>query len=562
MFKRLFPILLTVIALVAGTAPAHAAPADTVLAFPFENVSKRAEYNWIGESFSEMLSELVDARGFTSVRPDERNLAYEREKLPPTAILTRATSIKVGERAGADMIIVGTYRVDGDKNSETLTATARLIDIREGRIVGNEFNRGGQLKDLQRIQGELAYDILFKRNPALPFSRDQFINDASRIPTEAFSDFMKAILTSDRQNKIAFLERAVDTYAKKAQGAFTQAVFELGRIYYLDNDWDDTIKWLARVESTYPRSNEAAFYLGVAYLNTKKTDKAVETLAALVPRMPLFEVYNNAGVAYLRAGRMEDAITYLKPAAAAATRDADTQFNYGYALWLKNDFAGVVAQMENTLKRKATDGEAFYLLAKANERLGKQTEAAAALDQAKRHLASFAQWETKRQIPDLARVKTRFSKTAYYRLQNDARDAESASTSVRTGGASAAAGGASAVDEALQRARDHFAANRDREALDELARILQVRPDSYEAHFLRGRVYERRGEYDKGLEALKAATFWNPRLLQAYVILGRIHVLQKNCAEAQSASTKALQIDPTSSEAVALKRLVESKCAK
>jgi tetratricopeptide (TPR) repeat protein len=559
MLKRFFPLFLVTLALAAGALPAHAAPADTVLAFPFENVSKRPEYNWIGESFSEMLSELLDARGFTAVRPDERNLAYERESIPSTAILTRATSIKVGERAGADMIIVGTYRVDGEKNAETVTATARLIDIREGRLVGREFNRGGQLKDLQRIQGELAYDILFQRNPALPFSRDQFINDATRIPNEAFSDFMKAILTSDRQNKIAFLERAIDTYLKKAQGNFTQAVFELGRIHYLDGKWDETVKWLGRVETTYPRYNEAAFYLGVAYANTKRNDKAVETFAALVPRMPLYEVYNNAGVVYLRAGRTDDAVTYLKPAAEAAVRDADTQFNYGYALWLKNDFAGAAAQMQNALKRKPTDGEALYLLGKANERLGKQADAASALDQSKRHLTSFAQWETKRQVPDLTRLKTRFSKLAYYKLQNDARDADAA-TNVQTGGASSA-GAASEVDDALQRARDHVAANRDREALDELARVLQVRPDSHEAHYLRGRVYERRGEYDKATQALKAATFWNPRLLQAYVILGRIYVLQKNCAEAQAAATKALQIDPAASEAIALRRLVESKCA-
>jgi cytochrome c-type biogenesis protein CcmH/NrfG len=208
--------------------------------------------------------------------------------------------------------------------------------------------------------------------------------------------------------------------------------------------------------------------------------------------------------------------------------------------------------MQNAVARKPTDGEAFYLLAKANERMGKAAEAGQALDQAKRFLPSFAQWETKKQITDLTRVKTRFSKTAYYRLQNDARGAAAAPTTEAAGGAT--------IDDALKRAGDDFAANRDREALDELSRVLQVRPDSYEAHYLRGRVFERRGEYDEAVKALKAATFWNPRLTGAYVILGRIYVLQKNCADARAAVTKALQIEPSSSEAVALKKLVDSKC--
>jgi tetratricopeptide (TPR) repeat protein len=565
MLDRIFSFVLIASLFTAiQPAPAPAAVADqaqdTVLAFPFENVTKRPEYNWIGESFSEMLSELLDLRGFITVRPDERNLAYERESLPSTAILTHATSIKVGERAGADMIIIGTYRVDGDKNSETITATARLVDIREGRLVGREFNRGGPLRDLQRIQGELAYDILLQRNPALPFSRDTFVSDATKVPAEAFSDFMKAVLTSDTKNKILFLERAIDTYAKAGKGSYSQAVFELGIVHYNANAWNDAIKWLSKVESSYSRQAEAAFYLGVCYLSTRQNDKAMQLYAQLVPRLPLYEVYGNAGVAFLRASRVNDSITYLKPAAEAATRDGDTQFNYGYALWLKNDFAGVAAQMDATVKRKPADGEAYYLLAKANERMGKTAESAAALDQAKRYLSTFAQWETKRQIPDLVRIKHRFSKTAYYRLVNDARGVQAGNDSSQTTSASGASGSAS-IDESLKKAQDDFTANRDKEALDGLARILQVRPDSHEAHFLRGRIYERRGEYDRAIEALKAATFWNPRLLQAYVILGRIYTLQKNCADARAASTKALQLDPSSQEAGALKRLVDSKCA-
>jgi tetratricopeptide (TPR) repeat protein len=565
MLDRIFALVIFVALLTAAQPPAVRAadtqqPQDTVLAFPFENVAKRPEYNWIGESFSEMLSELIDLRGFITVRPDERNLAYERESLPSTAILTHATSIKVGERAGADMIIIGTYRVDGDKNNETITATARLIDIREGRVVGREFNRGGPLRDLQRIQGELAYDILLQRNPALPFSRDQFVTDATKVPAEAFSDFMKAVLTSDRKNKILFLERAIDTYAKAGKGSYSQAVFELGAVYYADNAWNDAIKWLARVEPSYARYPEAAFFLGVAYLATGQKDKAVQLYSGLVPRLPLYEVYGNAGIAYLRASKVEDAITYLRPAAEAATRDADTQFNYGYALWLKNDFSGVATQMQAAIARKPQDGEAYYLLGKANERMGKTAEAATAYDQAKRYLSTFAQWETRQRIPDLARVKSRFSKSAYYRLVNDARGLQGGAEPGQSSGAPGASGSAS-VDDSLKKAQDDFTANRDKEALDGLARILQVRPDSHEAHFLRGRIYERRGEYDRAVEALKAATFWNPRLLQAYVILGRIYTLQKNCADARAAATKALQLDPASSEAGALKRLVDSKCA-
>ena len=337
---------------------ASAAPVDTVdtiLVFPFENTSKRADYNWIGESFPEMLSELLDRSDLSAIRPDERGLAYEREGLPSTTVLTRATSIKIGERAGADLVVVGTYRVDGDKDKETVTVTARLVDIREGRIIGNEFNRGGLLKDLQELQGEIAFEILKQRSPTSPLSRGEIVGEATKVPTTAFADYMKAVTTADRQNKILFLARAIEDYSKNAKGQYTQAVFELGRILYLDGKWDDAVKLLSQIDDKYPRYGEAAFYLGVSYANSRKLNEAVKVFTDLVPRMPLYEVYNNAGVVYLRAGRLDDAIIYLKPAAEAATRDVDVQFNYGYALWLKNDFAGSAKQLQRIVRRSPAE---------------------------------------------------------------------------------------------------------------------------------------------------------------------------------------------------------------
>ena len=560
--------LLLALAVPASAARAGAVPetANTVLIFPFENTSKVAasqDYNWIGESFSEMLSELLDASGdLQTLRPDERTLAYEREGLPPTAVLTRATSIKVGERAGADLIIIGTYRVDGEKSKETITVTARMIDLREGRVIGNELNRGAKLSDLQELQGEMAYEIMRQRDPALALSKGDVVGQATKIPPSAYADFMKAITTSDRQNKAAFLARAIEAYAKGVQnGQFTQAIFELGRISYLDSKWNDAIKLLSRVDAKYPRYIEAAFYLGVAHANAKQNDAAVKVFTELVPKMPLYEVYNNAGVVYLRAGRIDDAILYLKPAAEAATRDLDTQFNYGYALWLKNDFAGASAQLQKAVRRRPADGEAvrysqqdgeaFYLIAKASERIGKSAEAAEALDQAKRYLPSFAQWETRRQIPDLTRLKGRFSRVA---LGDFRRSADVVRTSAPGVGGSA--------EDAMAAARTLFDEGRDREALDQLGRVLQLTPDNAEAHLLRGRIFERSAEYERAIEALKAATFWNPKSLVAYVTLGRIYVFKNDCANADAAMRKALQLDPASADALALKRSVDAKCGR
>ena len=84
---------------------------DVVMVLPFENTSNRPEYNWVGESFADSLAELLNKPGLLVVSSDERQLAYQRLRLPETVIPSRATAIKLAREAKASMIVVGTYSV-------------------------------------------------------------------------------------------------------------------------------------------------------------------------------------------------------------------------------------------------------------------------------------------------------------------------------------------------------------------------------------------------------------------------------------------------------------------
>src|SRR5215218_1280386 len=85
--------------------------ADVVMVLPFENTSNRAEYNWVGESFADALAELLNKPGLIVVTSDERELAYQRLRLPETVIPSRATAIKLARQAKATIIVVGNYSV-------------------------------------------------------------------------------------------------------------------------------------------------------------------------------------------------------------------------------------------------------------------------------------------------------------------------------------------------------------------------------------------------------------------------------------------------------------------
>src|SRR5258708_36213885 len=185
-----------------GQAPSG----DVVMVLSFENTSNRPEYNWVGESFADSLTELLNKPGLLVVSSDERALAYQRVGLPETMIPSRATSIKLAREAKATMIILGTYTVTPpqetdqknakskpEKDKSTAEAyvqvTARVIKVNEGRTLGEvldgnwatrQFDFGGALTTLQNIQGRLAYQILYQRDRALPYSQNQLVQEATK----------------------------------------------------------------------------------------------------------------------------------------------------------------------------------------------------------------------------------------------------------------------------------------------------------------------------------------------------------------------------------------------
>jgi hypothetical protein len=60
---------------------------------------------------------------------------------------------------------------------------------------------------------------------------------------------------------------------------------------------------------------------------------------------------------------------------------------------------------------------------------------------------------------------------------------------------------------------------------------------------------------------LKTALFWDNRLIEAYIALGKIFLEKSDCLQAQNYSRSALELDQNNQDAVALQRQVE-RCSK
>ena len=193
--------VLLVVLTTVFSASAQNPAGDVIMVLPFENTSNKPEYNWVGESFADALADLLNKPGLQVVSSDERDLAYHHLRLPETVIPSRATAIKLARQAKATLIVIGSYSVtppptvegkDKDKPVDAyVQVTARVIKVNEGRTLGEvvdggwatrQFDYGAALTTLQDIHGRLAYQILYQRDKALPYSQNQIVQEATKIP--------------------------------------------------------------------------------------------------------------------------------------------------------------------------------------------------------------------------------------------------------------------------------------------------------------------------------------------------------------------------------------------
>ncbi|MCD9184863.1 MAG: tetratricopeptide repeat protein [Pyrinomonadaceae bacterium] len=586
--KVLFTFFFVSFAVISINAQTVQQAADTVLVLPFENTSDKAEFNWVGESFADSLAELfslkeVRATRLEVVSNDERKLIQQKLRIPLTILPSLATSLKLARESNATILIAGKYSIvpaQGD-TAATLNVTAKIIRVNEGRFLNEELSDGRRitrdinlndaLGNLQTVQGQVAYQILYQRDKALPFSQNQFIESASKVPARAFEAYIKGLLvgSTDLQARENYFKNALRLYAEAKSGeTYANAALELGHFYLNQKRFTDSIEYFSRVPQNSPQYAEAAFYTGLIHWQQNNYEQALAVLKPLAEDLKLTSVYNTIGAIAVQASRAEkknqgksaalltEGLELLKKASESEPDEPNARFNYGLALFLNTNYVEAVSQLRPVLASNPRDGESYYLLAKGLDLL-KDTTAADFDNQAKRFLVEnnkYAKFETEWQ-------RSRTVNEIGLRVEQPARKDF---VSVVLTKKQATANGPLPVNETdgmLAQARTFYSNGNDDEAMAVLRRILSSEPMNAESYLLLGKIHLRRADIEQAVSSFKTALFWDNRLIEAHVYLGRIYLDKGDCLQAKNYSASALEIQSENADALGLQRLVE-RCSK
>ena len=524
-----------ILAAVLGVTAVH--PAATqfpsgsrILVVPFEDAHHDARVYWLSEASAILLADELNARGLPAIGRDERVRAFEQLHVPPSASLSRATIIKVGNLVGASEIIVGSFTVEGD----TLTVDAHSIRIDVGRLQPDVSERA-PLEDLfgtyERLAQRLAPDARTTEKPARP-------------PLDAFENYVKGLIAESSAAQATFLETAAKQYA-----GYDRAELALWNVRTDQSDYQAALTAARRVSAASPLARRAQFLAAVSLLDLKRYEDAFDAFKAWgdasgVPAAQASPAMNNLGVIQIRRGgspQTGSSTYFLTKAADGDPGDADYLFNLGYAYALDRNNQAAIYWLREALRRNPGDADAHYVIAAALLQTGSTVEAEREKALARQLSSRYEELE-RRAVADTLPVPRGLERT---RVEID--------------GAPGTRPEQAIVDTAQRDQREQAAFHLDRgrrlydheedtEALAELRRAVYLSPYEAQAHLLIGRIYLRAGRPQEAVDALKISV-WSEDSAAARIALAEAYVKLQDSAAAREQLARALQIDPNSADA-------------
>jgi len=523
-----------------------APPVQTLLILPFENRSQSPGLEWIGESFPEILAQRLSSPSLYIVSREDRAYAFDRMGIPATARPSHATLYKIAEQVDCDYVVMGDYTFDG----ATFTAHANVLDMKQLRE-SLRLQAAGPLLKLIDVQTDLAWQLLKTIRPGTTISRDEMMRSASPVRLDSFESYVRGMVSTNRQEKIRRFREAI-----RLNPQYTLAMFQLGRAYYLNHEYDSASSWLSRIPQGEPRAGEAYFLLGLSYYNQGQFASAEDAFKVTISKLPLTEVYNNLGAAALRRGK-RSALPLLQKTVEVDPNDPDYRFNLALALYRFGDPALAVKNLRESLARYPTDSEAQEFLDQITGKFVPAAKGAAAASPGGSGTAgsqgagnSGTAVASIAKLP-LPRIKRNYDEGSFrmlaLQIQNSAKPVQGPGSNPQT-------------MYHIQHGTELLDRGLTADAEKEFREALQIEPLSAAAHVGLAKVAEAKG--DTITARMEAATSLGLHpTAAAYVILARADMRQKSFVSARENIERALALEPGNADALTLKQEIAARAA-
>jgi tetratricopeptide (TPR) repeat protein len=529
----------------AGTRPAY--QPGIYLVFPFENAGGSPRLDWLSEGLEELTIQRLSGAGEQAYSHAGRLVELERNGLPRSSRLSRATMLHLAEDLDADFVVFGRFTANGT----ALTIESRILKVSPARLLP-AFRETGTLDSLMDLHSRLVWRMLSTSNRNYALSFADFTKRQRPLRLDAFEHYVRGLLANEDDVRLRELREAA-----RLEPDWPEPDFALGEAYFARRDCDSALTWYARVPKTHDRYVEAVFATGVCRLLLGQPDRSEELFISLqgalkdnlVSGADLPEILNNLAIARARQGKTAAAQNDLRRAAELAPADDDYPFNLGLLALQANDPGAAAAYFREAAEREPDNAEDRALLILSLEKSDKKTEADQERETANESfgpngLPAIHLDSKNETVARLNRIKTELDVTA---LRQELESPEAPASEAASD---------SSIDtfvSRLRRGRQELSAGHADAAEKEFRAVLAADPSSPAAHRGLAEIDRRQGKMDDAVKELQASLGARDSAA-VRIMLAKIYLEQKKPVLARAEVEKALKLAPNYAEA---KQLLE-----
>ncbi len=512
----------------------------SLLVFPFENQSPKADLNWISESFAQVLSARLPQPDNYVLDRDERNAAYKQLGLPDDAPLTLASQFKVAETLGVDWAVVGNF----DVKDSHLVARAQLFDLKELKL-SQPIEVSGDLPELVDLQTRLAWRLLATHDPTFTVGNEgDFLKRFHDIRLDAFENYIRGVLATDDASHLHFF-----TESDRLDPSDHRAAFALGRFYFDQKDYANSAQWLAKIDPTETNYDESLFLTAVDEFFLGKEQASEKDFDTLAMTLPLDEVSNNLGVLQARRGRYDEALKNFERASQGDPSDADFNFNRGLALWYEGRFSDAAVSLQAAVQSNPGDVETHTVLALVYGKLGNDTAEQREYEWLGDNEVGVPAAQPGDVLPQ-PRLKKNYDGRAFRLLEitlHNVMEEHMANASRQK-----------QVDAHLAEARSMMAKNLRGEAERELTEASRIDPDNPTIHLELGQVLDAEGRHPEAVAELQNALSLDDTV-DGHISLAHVYLSMNKTDLAQAQGEAALKLEPGNRQALQLMEQIRTR---